>query len=136
MATRVFTNGYVSLNSVNLSDHARTITLEASAALLDDTAMGDTATSRAGGLKDWSLTVEFFADEVAGSVNATLFPLIGTTMPVEVRADGGSVSVTNPKYTATGILESLNPVAGQVGQMQMVQAVIRAAGTALARATS
>jgi hypothetical protein len=136
MATRVLTNAYVSLNSVNLSDHGQTVTLETSAALLDDTAFGDTAQSRAGGLKDWTLTVNFFADEAAGSVLATLFPLIGSTMAVEVRADAGSVSATNPKYTGTGILESLQPVAGQVGQMQMTQAVLRAAGTALTRATS
>lgn len=135
MANRVLNNAYVTLNAVDLSNLVRTVTLDYSAEMQDDTAMSDTARSRIGGLKDWSLTIEFFQDYAASKVDATLFSLVGSTFAVEVRSDSGSASATNPKYTGTGILESYVPVGGTVGENQMAPVTIRGVG-ALTRATS
>lgn len=135
MAQKVLTNAYVVLNSVNLSDHVKQVTLDYKAELQDSTAMGDTTRERLGGLKDWTLTIEFFQDYAASNVEATLFPLVGTTFAVEVRADAGAVSTSNPKYTGTGILEGLPLVSGSVGDMAMASVTINAAG-ALTRATA
>lgn len=135
MANMVLRDAYVSLNSVNLSDHVRQVTLSYSAELQDDTAMGDTARSRIGGLKDWSLQIEFFGDYAAANVDATLFPLVGSTFAVEVRPTSSAVGATNPKFTGTGILESYQPVGGTVGENLMAPVSISGVG-ALTRATS
>lgn len=135
MANLVLTNAYVLLNAVDLSNLVRTVTLDYSAEMQDDTAMSDTARSRIGGLKDWSLQIEFFQDYASGKVDATLFALVGSTFAVEVRSSAGSVSATNPKFTGTGILESYQPVGGTVGENMMAPVSILGVG-ALTRATS
>ena len=135
MANLVLTNAYVSLNAVNMSALVRSVTLNYSAELQDDTAMGDTARSRIGGLRDWTLEVEFFQDYAASQTDATLFSLVGTTFAVEVRPTTSSASATNPKFTGTGILESYQPLGGTVGENAMAPVTIRGVG-ALTRATS
>ena len=135
MANMVLRNAFVSLNAVDLSNLVRQVTLSYSAELQDDTAMGDTARSRIGGLKDWSMQIEFFQDYAAGKVDATLFSLVGSTFAVEVRPDSAAASATNPKYTGTGILESYQPVGGTVGENLMAPVSIQGVG-ALTRATS
>lgn len=135
MANVVLTNAFVSLNSVNLSAFVRSVTLSYAAELQDDTAMGDSARSRIGGLKDWSLQIEFFQDYAASAVDVTLFALVGSTFAVEVRHSAASASSTNPKYTGTGILESYQPVGGAVGENLMAPVVVQGVGS-LTRATS
>lgn len=135
MANVVLTNAFVSLNSVNLSSLVRSVTLNYSSQLQDDTAMGDTAVSRIGGLKDWSLEIEFFQDYDASKTDATLFSLVGSTFAVEVRHSAANASATNPKYTGTGILESYQPVGGAVGENLMAPVTIQGVG-ALSRGTS
>ena len=135
MANMVLRDAYVSLNSVNLSSLVRQVTLSYSAELQDDTAMGDTARSRIGGLKDWSLQIEFFQDYGTSLVDQTLFSLVGSTFAVEVRPTSSSASATNPKFTGTGILESYQPVGGTVGENLMAPVSISGVG-ALTRGTS
>jgi hypothetical protein len=135
MANVVFTNAFVSLNAVNLSAFVRSVTLNYAAELQDDTAMGDSARSRIGGLKDWSIQIEFFQSYAAGAVDATLFNLVGSTFAVEVRHSAAAASATNPKYTGTGILESYQPVGGAVGENLMAPVVVQGVGN-LTRATT
>lgn len=119
MANMVLTNAYVSINSVNLSSFVKTVTLSYKSEMQDDTAMGDSARSRIGSLKDWTLTVEFFQDYAAGAVDATLFSIVGSVVPIEIRGANTTVSATNPKYTGNAILESYQPVGGSVGDNLM-----------------
>lgn len=136
MATQVFTDAYVLINAVDLSDHVRSVTLNYSAELVDETAMGDTTRVRKGGVKDWSMEVEFNQDYAASSVDATLFSLVGSTFTVTVRPDNSDgVSATNPNYTGTGILESYAPLSGSYGDLHTTSITIQSAG-ALSRATA
>jgi hypothetical protein len=135
MAKFVFTDAYLTINGVDLSDHVAEVTLNHSAEMKDVTAMGDSTHVRLGGLKDWSLDVSFRQDFAAASVDATLFPLVGTTFAIELRPTSGAVSSTNPKYTGTGILESYSPLGGSVGDEAGAAVTIQAAGD-LSRATS
>lgn len=136
MAVLVLTDAFVSINAVDLSEYVRQVTLDYKADLQEDTAMGDSTRSRVGGLKDWSLQVEFNQDFAAAKVDATLFPLVGTTFAVIVRpVKGVAVSATNPNYTGTGILESYPPLGNSVGDLATTSITIQAAGT-LSRATS
>lgn len=136
MATQVLTDAFVEINSVDLSDHVKSVTLPYAAEMLDDTVMGDDTRSNKGGLKVWSITVEFLNDWAASEVDATLFGLVGTTFTVTVRPDKtAGVSATNPNYTGTAILESYPPLGNQVGELATTSVVLQSAGT-LSRATS
>tara|TARA_R110002110_G_scaffold115958_10_gene287250 strand:+ start:2755 stop:3162 length:408 start_codon:yes stop_codon:yes gene_type:complete len=135
MAELVFDNVFLSLDGTDLSDHVRQVTLTYQAELQDKTAMSDNTRSRLGGLKDWSLSVEFNQDFAASEVDVTIFSLVGTTFTVILRPDAGSVSTTNPNYTGTGILEEYTPIGGSVGDVAIAPITIQAAGD-LSRATS
>lgn len=102
---------------------------------VDTSAMGATTHARSGGLLDWDVSCQLEHDEAAAKVEATLFPLIGTTAVVEVRPVNGARSVTNPGYNGTGFYESMEPVAGSIGQLAIDAVHILAAG-ALARSTA
>lgn len=127
----VLVDAFLSVDGTDLSDHVRTITLEYSADEVDNTAMGaGTHTMATDTLKNWTLTVEFYQDYAAGSVDATLFSKVAKSCALEVRAKKGvAVSATNPKYTATGVLLSYQPVGGSVGENAMAPVTFRPAGT-------
>ena len=124
-----WTNAHVSINSVDQSDHVRSATLEYTSELLDNTAMGDDTRSRVGGLKDWTLTVEFYQDFADNDLDEQLFALVGTTTTVAIRPVNTTASATNPEYTGTAILESAPPLGGAVGELAMITATFRSAGT-------
>jgi len=130
MTKQVLTDAFVSINGVDLSDHVNQVTLNYQAELQDSTTMGDDTRERLGGLKDWSLDVDFYQDFDAASVDDTLFPLVGTSFTVIVRPVKGTVvGATNPNYSGTGILESYPPLGGSIGEMSASSVTIQAAGT-------
>ena len=135
MATHKFSDGYIVINSVNLSAWAKSITLETGVDKLDDTFMGDTTRSNLGGLLTWSVKVDFGQDYASSAVDQTLSPLHGTTTSIEVRPTSGSASTTNPKWTGTALVEYKQPVGGQVGELHMTSVELHSAGT-LTRATA
>lgn len=136
MAVQNFANAYFLVNAVNLSDHVDSIKLEVKADMLEKTAMSMAEHQFVAGLKDWSLEVTLFQDYAVGSVDATLFNLVGlAAFAFEVRPDAGAVSTTNPKYTGNMVFEGYEPLSGGVGTLQKVTAKFRPAG-ALSRATA
>jgi len=137
MPTIVLDDASVVINSVDLSNRVKSVSINYSAEMLDDTAMGDNTKSNKGGLKDWSLDIAFHQDYAASNVDATLFPLVGENFSVVVKPTSGSVSTTNPSYSGTGILESYVPISGGVGELAEAPVSIKPANhTDLTRATS
>lgn len=136
MAVFAATDVSVTINGVDLSNHIQSVDLSYSAAELDTTAMGSSTHTRIAGLKDWSVSITFFQDYAASSVDATLFSLVGAA-PFTVTAKGTSSSTgaTNPNFSGSCILSSYGALNGQVGNVSMVQAQFRGAGT-LSRLTS
>lgn len=136
MAAFVLNNAYLSINTVDLSDHVRQIKVSYQAEMQDKTAMSNTTHARLAGLKDWSIDVEFNQDFAASKVDATLFSLVGAaSFAIEIRPDSGTVSATNPKYTGNALLESYAPMGQKVGDVAVANATLKADGT-LTRATS
>jgi hypothetical protein len=135
MASLAFTDAFVSINAKDLSDFVTSVTINYAAEMLDETTMGDTTRKNKGGLKTWSIDVEFKQD--FGSTPAPdidLFSLVGSTFTVIVRPVAASlVGATNPNYTGTGILESYSPMGNAVGELAMAPITIQSAG-ALSRA--
>lgn len=134
MAVLALVNEYLTINSVNVSDHIKGATLTLDAAQLDPTAMGDGWTKVLGGLKSGQLAVEFLDDFAASQIDATLWPLFGTITTFEVRPDAGSVGAGNPKYTGS-IFIAQHVVGGSVGELAMKSLTFPTSG-AVARATS
>jgi len=138
MATITYTDAFVSINSVDLSDHVKSVQLSYEAEMLDDTVMGTSGTrSNKPGLKNWTLQVEFLQDYAAASVDATLFALVGAAaFPIMVRPVKGTVvGPTNPNFTGSAVLESYPPLTGEVGALGTASASFRAASN-LGRATT
>ena len=129
------TDASVTLNSVDLSDHVSSVTLEITADEIVTTAMGDTFQSRTGGLKDGTLSIEFQQDFASSEVDATLFPLLGTTTAFLVKPTSGSVSATNPSYAGNVLINSHSPVANGVGELATMSVSFPTSGT-ITRATS
>ncbi|HEU0139610.1 MAG TPA: hypothetical protein VFQ79_07865 [Bryobacteraceae bacterium] len=136
MAVLVLKDARVEVNSVQLSDHVRSVTLTVNADEVEDTNMGDNTHVRLAGLKDWSISVEFAQNFAAASVDATLFPLIGAAaFPVKVRPTSGVVGPTNPEYSGNAILTEYSPIDGAVGDLATTSVNFVAAGD-LTRATA
>lgn len=131
MATLVYTDALVTINGIDLSDHCRSVQLNYEAEILDDTAMGTSGTrSNRPGLKNWTLTVEFYQDFAAANVDATLFALIGAVaFPIIIRpVKATPVGATNPNFTGNAVLESYPPITGEIGVIGMASATFRCAG--------
>jgi hypothetical protein len=135
MATFVLTDASVTINSVNLSDHVRSVTLDISAEEQDDTAMGSTFRSLKGGLKSGSLSLEFNSDFAAAEIDATIFPILGTSVAFDIRATSGAVSSTNPKYTGSCLVTQHVPLGNAVGDLATTSVTWPTTGT-ITRATS
>lgn len=136
IAKEVLKDVKITVNSVDLSDHASSVTLEDSADEVDFTSFGPDGYREHGqGLKDSTITVDFFNDHAASSVADTLQPLYtsGSTFSVKVwPARSGTIV-----YTQVSRLYSNPTLAGAVGDANTISATFRCGGTAgITRGTS
>lgn len=135
MAVLVLTNVSVTINSVTLSDHVTSVTITHEADSVEVTAMGSTGHKFTGGLANTSVEVALQQDFASSNVEATVYPLVGTTTTVEIIPVNTTVSTSNPKYTITNAyLASHTPVAGGVGELATT--TLSFTGGSLAKATA
>ncbi len=135
MAKFVLNDASVTINSVDLSDHISSVTLDITADEVISTSMGDDFNTRLGGLKDGSLALEFQNDFAASEVDATLWPLLGTVVTFEVKPTSSAVSATNPKYSGSVLVNNVQPLANGVGELATMSVTFPTSGT-ISRATS
>jgi hypothetical protein len=110
--------------------------LEITVEEIDKTSLGSQGWREvAAGLKSGSLTLNFQQDFGSGSVDATLFPLLGTEGTVVIRPGSGTVSATNPAYSATVLISQYMPITGAVGDLQTFDVTFPTVG-AITRATA
>lgn len=108
----------VKINSVDLSDHVTSATLNQAFDELEVTAMGDTAHKFVKGLESATLTVSFLNDQAAASVLATLQSAYGTTVGFKLLQDSGSaVSATNKLFSGDILINNLTPINGATGDI-------------------
>ena len=119
MAKQIATNIVVKIGGVDLSAFVNNVSLSSSADAIETTSFSSGgARERISGLKDNSVTIDFMQDFAAASVEATVYPLIGSTaVAFEILPNGTVVSATNPKYTGSLIVTDWTPVAGAVGEL-------------------
>ena len=107
----------ITVGTANLSDSIASVTLDITADEIETTAFGSTYRTRIGGLKDGSVSLDFHQDFGAGSVDALLFPLMGSTVAVKIAPTSGTVTATNPEYRFTALVTQYQPFAGAVGDL-------------------
>ena len=120
MAVLVLTDAVITVNSIALSDHANSVTLNYEIDSVETTAFGSTGHKFTGGLQNNSLDIEFMQDFAASNVEASIYPLVGTTTVVKVKPTSSATGATNPEYTLTGtFLAAHTPVGAAVGELAM-----------------
>ena len=118
MAVFLNNNVGVKINSVDLSDHVTSVTLNRVFDELEVTAMGDSAHKFVKGLESSTVTIDFLNDTVAANVLATLQAAYGTTVTcVLLQTKGTAVSATNPLYTMSILVNNTTDINGAVGDI-------------------
>ena len=108
----------VKVNSVDLSDHVTSVTLNRSFNELSVTAMGDTGEKYVKGLETSNVSISFLNDTASANVLATLQAAWGTSVTVVLLQDKGTaVSATNPLYTMTCLVNNTTDINGGVGDL-------------------
>jgi hypothetical protein len=107
----------VTLNSVVLSDHVTSATINRAFDELEVTAMGDTAHKFVKGLEASTISLDFLNDTAASNVLATLQAAWGTTVPLTLKQTSAAVSATNPLYSTTILVNNTTDINGAVGDI-------------------
>ena len=111
----VITNANVSIGGVDLSSHITKVTLSTTRAEVETTTMGNTAKRRVAGLIDNSVSIDFNQDFSAAAVEASIYPLLGSTATVIVKPNGTATGTANPSYTFNALVTEWMPLDAQVG---------------------
>ena len=120
----------VKVNSVDLSDHATSVTINRSFDELEVTAMGDSGHKFVKGLEASSVTIDFLNDTASASVLATLQAAWGTNVTVVFLQDKNSaVSATNPLYTMTCLVNNTTDINGGVADLGTQSVTWNVSGT-------
>ena len=126
----------VKVNSVDLSDHVQSITLNRSFEELTVTAMGDSGQKYVKGLEASSVTIDFMNDTAAANVLATLQAAWGTNVTIVLLQEKGTaVSATNPLYTMTCLINSTTDINGAVADIAMQSLTFNVSGTTVVATT-
>lgn len=131
----VITNANVSIGGVDLSSHITKVTLSTSRAEIETTTFGNTAKRRVAGLADSSVAIDFNQDFAAAAVEATLYPLLGSTAQVIVKPNGTATGTANPSYTFSALVTEWMPLDAQVGELAAASITWPIDGT-IAKATA
>ena len=117
MAVYLSNGVVVTLNSVVLSDHVTSATINRVFDELEVTAMGDTAHKFVKGLEASTISLDFLSDTAAANVNATLQAAWGTTVALTLKQTSAAVSATNPLYSTTILVNNTTDINGAVADI-------------------
>ena len=129
MAKFAATDYKITVGTVDFSTSLNSVELSQESDDLETTAFGQSWRSRIGGLNNASITLNFMQDFAAGSVDATLNPLLGSIATVVIQSASGTVSATQPKYTATVLVAAYSPFASSVGDIATLSVTWPVSGT-------
>jgi hypothetical protein len=124
MAKLVLTNPRVVLDSVDLSNHITSLSINTNYDLVEVTQIGDIAKKMVAGLEENSVTFEFQQDfDIVGNggVDAVIYPNRGLKIACSVRPINAAISATNPEYQFDVIVSQWSPLSGGVGELATIQ---------------
>lgn len=120
MAKFLATQFQVTLNGTDLTSSLHAVTLDVNSNEVETTTFGTATTTYKtviGGIVSGSVKLDFYQDFAAGSVDATIWPLINTIGTVVIKPQGTAVSATNPSYTATVLINGYQPINANIGDL-------------------
>jgi hypothetical protein len=138
MAKFLATQNQISLNGVDLTSSLHAVTLDVKSNEVDTTTFGTSSTvykTVAGGIISGTVKLEFYQDYAAGSVDATIWPLLNTVGTLVIKPNGTAVSSTNPSYTQNVLISNYTPVQGSIGDLSSFSVSWPTSGT-VTRATA
>lgn len=121
------------VNSVDLSDHVDTFTLEADQGRIDITPLGVVQQYSYPGLQIIAdPVITFYQDYATGKVYATLIGLWQnqTVFNIVAKADAGARTLTNPEWTVPVFLANMPIMMGKRGSMHMAPVTLAPGGLA------
>jgi hypothetical protein len=107
----------VTLDSVDLSDHVTSATINRVFDELEVTAMGDTSHVFVKGLEASTITLDFLNDTATTNVLQTLQAAWGTTVALTLKQTSAATSATNPLYSTTVLINNTTDINGAVGDI-------------------
>ena len=117
MAVQVLTNASITAAGTDISALSNSVTLNYEFDSVEVTAFGGQH-QFTGGLQNNSVEISLMQDFAALKTEVTIFPLVGTTTTLTVKATTAATSITNPLYTiSNAYLAAHTPVAGGVGEL-------------------
>jgi hypothetical protein len=119
----------ITINGASFSTALQSIELMVEAAELETTGFGTTYRERIAGLKTGSLTLNFYQDFAASSVDATIWPLLGSNATVVVKATSSATGTANPAFTAVCLVTQYTPFSSSVGDIATVSVTWPTTGT-------
>lgn len=117
MARYVATDNNITINGSDFSSSIAAVTLNTTAEEVETSSFGNDWRSRVAGLKDASITLDFHQDFGASSVDATLWPLLGSNATVVVKPTSDATSATNPAFSGVFLVTEYNPMENSVGDL-------------------
>jgi hypothetical protein len=137
MAVYVATDHKITVNGTAFSNVLQSVSLDLSADEIETTAFGSGFRTRIAGLKSGSVTLNFFQDFGAGSVDAIIAPLFtaGSFATVVITPTSSATSATNPAWTAVCLVSQYQPFSASVGDIATLSVTWPTSGT-VTRATA
>lgn len=129
----------VVLAGATLSDHVESVEVAFEYDQVEVTAMGATARAFIPGLRDDTITLNFYADFDSAKVDQTINPLLGSSSggTMIIKPTTSAVSATNPSYTAIVAPYTYSPLNGSVGDANMTSVEFKPiAGQSITRGTT
>ena len=123
-------NGVVlTVNSVDLSNHVTSCTINRSFDELEVTAMGDSGHKFVKGLEASNIVIDFLNDTATSNVLQTLQAAWGTNVTVTAKQTSAATSATNPLYTMTCLVNNTTDINGAVGDLSTQSVTWNVSGT-------
>jgi predicted secreted protein len=117
LARYVATDNKITINGTDFSSSIAAVTLALTAEEVETTSFSTQWRSRISGLKDATVTLDFHQDFGAASVDATLYPLLGSQATVTVQPTSGGTTSTNPVFSGVFLVTEYTPFENSVGDL-------------------
>jgi hypothetical protein len=119
MAIYLSNDVQVTLNSVDLSDHVTSATINRVFDELEVTSMGDVSHVFVKGLEASTIVLDFLNDTATDNVLQTLQAVWGTTVALTLKQTSGATSATNPLYSTTVLVNNTTDINGAVADISV-----------------
>lgn len=138
MSKFILRNCVVTVNGVDLTDHCSSVEVGLKKNGVDTTNFAGGGKEQQAGLKEDTFTIELQQDYNPSEVDSVLWPLYNNEneFTVTVQPALGSVSPSNPEYSATCILLDYTPLSGKPGALASIKINFPTQRTGITRSTS